>query len=300
LVLDDSQAKTSKLPNLLVGLATPDQPASPVGAGDFGGGRFGGGGTDWQNDAKGYEFWVQGHDDGQFTIPKVRPGKYQLHAIADGVLGEFSQQPIEVKEGETLDLGKLIWKPVRYGKQLWEIGIPNRQGSEFFKGDDYFHWGWYVEYAKLFPNDVHFEIGKSNFRKDWFFEQVPHDTNETNVTGRGTGRATPWAISFNLPDVPKGKATLRLAICGSGARSIDVTVNDQKAGTVAAPGYNATINRDGIGGYWSQRNLSFDASLMHAGQNTLVLTIPAGSLTNGVIYDYLRLELDDQTASAAN
>jgi rhamnogalacturonan endolyase len=248
---------------------------------------------DWQNDAKHYQFWAQGDENGNFEIQNVRPGTYQLHAIADGVLGEFAQQPIEVKAGGKVELGKLEWKPVRYGKQVWEIGIPNRQGSEFFKGDDYFHWGWYVEYAKLFPNDVKFEIGKSDYKKDWFFEQVPHDTNPNNRTGSGQGKATPWTIVFDMPEAPKGKATLRLALCGSGARNIDVTVNDSKAGSVVAPAYNATINRDGIGGYWSERNLAFDAKLLRAGKNELVLTIPPGGLTSGIIYDYLRLELDE-------
>lgn len=55
--------------------------------------------------------------------------------------------------------------------------------------------------------------------------------------------------------------------------------------------YNATINRDGIGGYWVEKDLAFDASMMQAGQNTMTLTIPAGGLTSGIIYDYIRLEL---------
>jgi rhamnogalacturonan endolyase len=297
LVLHDPGAASTKLPNLLVGLAFPDQPApaapppAPGGGGrGFGFGRFGG--TDWQNDAKHYQFWVQGNEDGQFTIPNVRPGTYQLHAIADGVLGEFSKQPITVKEGDKLDLGTLEWCPVRYGQQLWEVGIPNRQGSEFFKGDDYFHWGWYVQYPKLFPKDVNFEIGKSDFHKDWFFEQVPRDTSADNTTGRGLGDATPWSITWNQSGQPHGMCTLRVAICGSGTRSIDVSVNGKTAGTITPPMYNATINRDGIGGYWSERKLSFDAALLHDGQNTLTLTIPSGQLTSGVIYDYLRLELD--------
>jgi len=32
---------------------------------------------------------------------------------------------------------------------------------------------------------------------------------------------------------------------------------------------------------------------MKAGTNVLKLTIPAGSLTSGILYDYLRLELDE-------
>ncbi len=69
-------------------------------------------------------------------------------------------------------------------------------------------------------------------------------------------------------------------------------MNDQSIGDVTGLGYNATINRDGIGGYWGEHDLVFNASLMKAGTNVLKLTIPAGSLTSGIIYDYLRLEVD--------
>jgi len=292
LVLNDPQAPGAKLPNLLVGLAYPDVHA---GTGSAQSGRAGG--VDWQNDAKHYEFWVRGNADGTFTIPKVRPGTYELHAFADGVLGEYNQQPVTVTAGQTLDLGKINWTPVRFGKQLWDIGIPNRSGSEFYGGDNYWHWGWYVHYAKLFPNDVNFTIGQSDFHKDWFFEQVPHGSAD-NADGQGQGRATPWKINFTLPDAPEsGKAVLRLAICavGSGVHGIEVTVNGQPAGTVTPPPYNATINRDGIMGYWAEKDLTFNASLLKEGDNTLTLTIPAGGLTNGIIYDYIRLELVPNT-----
>ena len=198
--------------------------------------------------------------------------------------------------GRSIDLGHLEWTPVRYGRQLWDIGIPNRTGSEFFKGDDYFHWGMYLEYARLFPNDVNYIIGKSDFHKDWYFEQVPHCEDPNNTiekgNGMGTGRSTTWTIRFNQPTAPHGKATLRLAICGVSARSIEVTVNDKPAGSATGLGYNATINRDGIGGYWVEKDVVFDASLMKAGENVMKLTIPAGGLTSGIIYDYLRLEVD--------
>ena len=279
MVLNDPQSPRKDLPNLLVGLAYPDavlpapppaaatEAAAPGGRGGRGG-RGPGGPTaiTWQNDAKHYEFWVRGTADGKFAIPNVRPGKYRLHAIADGVLGEFAKADIVVEAGRPADLGKLEWKPVRYGKQIWDIGIPNRSGAEFFKGDDYYHWGWYLEYPKLFPNDVNYTIGKSDYHKDWFFEQVPH-AEQADATGRGNGRATPWTISFQLPDAPKGKATLRLALTGVSARSIEVTVNGQPAGAVTGLVYNATINRDGIQGSWVEKDVVFDAALMKAGAN---------------------------------
>lgn len=277
--------------------ANTNSPAGPRGfrgRGGFGFGRFGPRVVDWQNDAKYYQFWVRADADGDFRIPNVRPGEYTLHAIADGVLGEFDVSNVTVNAGQSLDLRKLTWQPVRYGKQLWDIGIPNRTASEFFKGHDYFHWGWYLEYPKLFPNDVHYVIGKSDFRKGWFFEQVPHNEDPSNTTGRGFGRATPWTITFNLPNTPKGKAILRLAICGAGTRELDVNVNGRSVGAVNGLFYNATINRDGIGGSWSEHDVTFDASAMKAGKNVMTLTIPGGGLTSGIMYDYLRLALEPE------
>lgn len=274
LALQDPAAKS--LPNLLVGLAFPDTPPRMT----------------WQNDAKHYQFWARGTPDGRFRIPNVRPGTYQLHAIADGVLGEYQKADITIAPGGAVDLGTLDWKPVRYGKQLWEIGIPNRSGAEFYKGDDYFHWGWYLAYSKLFPQDVTYTVGESDYRKDWFFEQVPH-TDAPDPTGRGAGRATTWTVKFTLPQGQHGRATLRLALAGVSTRSIDVSVNDNPAGTVDGLAYNATINRDGIQGSWVEKDVTFDASLLKEGRNVLKLTIPAGGLTSGIIYDYLRLEVDD-------
>ncbi len=276
--------------------------------------------VDWQNDARNYQFWVRGGDDGNFSIPNVRAGKYTLHAIADGVLGEFiltnvvvssgtGVSPVSFSSGKaqsnlekhrrdaratTLTLKNLDWQPLRYGKQLWDIGIPNRTASEFFKGDEYFHWGWYLQYPKLFPRDVNFVIGESDFRKDWFFEQLPYNSDTNNTTGTGRGDGTTWAVIFKLTNAPQGKAILRLAICGIGTRSLWGDMNGQSIGTVSNLAYNATINRDGIGGSWCERDLIFNASLMKAGTNTLELTIPPGSLTSGIMYDYLRLEVDEK------
>ncbi|MGP8259820.1 MAG: polysaccharide lyase family protein [Acidobacteriaceae bacterium] len=299
LILRDPQGPSATLPNLLVGLAYPDQtpaaaqPAQPGGRGPE---RM-----TWQNDAKHYEFWTRGSSSGRFTIHNVRPGTYELHAIADGVLGEYSKASITIKAGGEVSLGKLVWVPVRYGRQLWQIGIPNRSASEFLRGDDHWHWGEYIEYAKLFPNDVNFTIGKSDFRKDWFIYQVPHDELANDLLGRGQGRATPWRINFNLAQAPESGAhgILRLAIAGAGARSIAVDVNGQNAGSIEGLVYNATINRDGVEGSWVEKDLTFDASLLRAGENTLTLTVPAGGLTSGICYDVVRLELASGQTSAA-
>jgi rhamnogalacturonan endolyase len=251
----------------------------------------------WQHDAKHYQFWVVAGPDGTFSIPQVRPGTYTLAALADGIFGEFDGPTVTVAAGKPIALGPIVWKPLRYGRQLWEIGYPNRNGSEFFMGDQYDHWGMYLLYGKLFPNDVHYTVGTSDYRKDWYFEQVPNNAHG-DPPGGMNGADTTWTISFSTSAPLKGTAVFRTGICGVAARHVFVAVNGTPVGDLAPLVYNATINRDGIQGAWSEHDVSFPANLLHAGKNDLTLRIPGGNVMSGVIYDYLRLELDETGTSA--
>jgi rhamnogalacturonan endolyase len=310
IMLNDPQAATTKLPHLTVGLAHADYP----GRGRFGGGRT----VDWAHDAKFYQFWNDGSEDGTFTISNVRPGAYTLHAFADGVLGEFAQSNITVTAGKTVDLPKMEWKPLRYGRQVWEIGYPDRTGGKFYKGDgsNYWLWGWGLRYGDLFPNDITYTIGQSDYHKDWFFEQVPHALSEAwknpaakdplnqrfgwvRVQGSdtwrtiGQGRATTWTIKFNMDKTPAGRAVLRVALAGAdGNGGLAVAVNNQPAGVLRPRPTNALrYNTDKS--VWQECDLAFDAALLKQGENAIQLTVPAGPVTTGVVYDYLRLELDE-------
>jgi rhamnogalacturonan endolyase len=274
IVLSDPGDPHASMNHLLVGLTAPDYLVPR---------RRGGSSTvDWQLDAKHYEFWARGDDQGRFTIPSVRAGKYVLHAIATGVLAEYSRAEIQIEPGKSIDLGRLEWKPVRFGRQLWDIGIPDRTAGEFLHGDHYWQWGLYNQYPKDFPNDVNFVIGKSDFHKDWNYCQCPRADRPDGTT---------WSITFDLSEIPHGKATLRLALAATSARGLTVSVNDQPAGQVGALTDTATIRRDGIRGYWCERDVAFDAGIMKKGTNVMKLTIPPGNPMNGIEYDYLRLEL---------
>ena len=317
LTLNDPQAATTKLPHLTVGLAHPDYASR---AGGFvlrsGNGNL----VTWPHDGNYYQFWTDGSDDGKFTITNVRTGKYTLHAFADGVLGEFAQTNITVEAGKNLDLGQLEWKPVRNGKQVWEIGYPDRTGDKFYKGDaaNYWLWGWYVRYGDLFPNDITYTIGQSDYHKDWFFEQVPHATSEAwkntaakdplnqpfgwmkTATGGadmwgtiGRGRATTWTIKFNMDQAEHGQATLRIALAGAdGNGGLAIGVNGKPVGTIHPTATNA-LRYNTNKGVWQERDQAFDAALLKQGENQMTLTVPGGDLTSGVVYDYLRLELNE-------
>jgi rhamnogalacturonan endolyase len=323
LVLDDPQAASTKLPGLTVGLAHPEFTSQ---AGGFVARAGNGNVVTWDHDGNYYQFWTDGTDDGKFTITNVRPGKYTLHAFADGVLGEFAQTDITVEAGKTLDLGSLTWKPVRYGKQIWEIGYPDRTGGKFFKGDpaNYWLWGWPLRYADLFPHDITYTIGQSDYHKDWFFEETPRATTDAwknpaapdplnqpfgwvqtatgtqdmwRVWGRGT--ATTWTVKFTMPQAGKGEASLRVALAGAdGAGGLEIGVNGQSVGTIRTVATNALrYNTDK--GVWRQYVQKFDGALLHAGDNTMTFTVPAGDLKTGVVWDYLRLELNEDAAPAA-
>jgi rhamnogalacturonan endolyase len=252
----------------------------------------------WQTDAKNYQFWARSDNaDGTFTIPKVSPGTYTLYAFADGVLGEFSKANVQVGRGQTVNLGELAWEPARKGRQIWEIGVANRTGAEFAGGDRFFEPDITLQYPKIFPADVTYTIGESQPGKDWFFAHVPHNTDPAARVEpfRGvvaTGRATPYTIRFRMDAAPRGTAVLRLALCGTGTRALQVSVNGNPAGQIQLGQADGVITRHQVQGLWYERQFEFDASQLKAGENTLTLTVPAGPVNNGVVYDYLRLELN--------
>ena len=108
----------------------------------------------------------------------------------------------------------------------------------------------------------------------------------------GRGRETTWTIKFNMDKAPKGQATLRISLGGSDGGGLSVGVNGKDAGHVRTISTNALrYNTDR--GVWREYSQPFDAALLKAGENEMTLTVPAGDLTSGVCYDYLRLELKE-------
>jgi rhamnogalacturonan endolyase len=191
-----------------------------------------------------------------------------------------------------------------------------------------------LRYALLFPKDITYTIGKSDYHKDWFFEEVPHATNfsfvnpaakdpanqrfgwvkaesleqypQTNTRGPwadyGRGRATTWTVKFNMDKPVRGQAALRVALAGVNAiTQLPVTVNGRSAGAVGSgdKADNArlittnTIRYNSAKGLWQERTVRFDAALLKPGENEMTFTVPGGDLQSGVVWDYLRLELNE-------
>ena len=82
------------------------------------------------------------------------------------------------------------------------------------------------------------------------------------------------------------------AICaGADGGALAIGVNGQPVGSIHPVSTNALrYNTDR--GIWREYAQPFDAALLKPGENQIQLTVPAGPVTSGVVYDYLRLELD--------
>ena len=115
--------------------------------------------------------------------------------------------------------------PSAYGKQIWEIGYPDRAADEFFKGDgaNYWLWGWNLRYALLFPNDLTYTVGKSDWHKDWFFEEVPHATNLSFVNPDAKDPANQrfgWVKAESLTQYPQTDQTGPWRVYGRGRETV--------------------------------------------------------------------------------
>ena len=75
-------------------------------------------------------------------------------------------------------------------------------------------------------------------------------------------------------------------------RRTRAAVNDTSVGGTGPLPDTGVMHRDGIRGYWCERSVPFAATLLKAGKNIIKLRVPANSWVNGVLYDYLRLELE--------
>ncbi|CAN1288414.1 Rhamnogalacturonate lyase [Linum perenne] len=255
----------------------------------------------WQFDVKGYQFWTEADEKGNFVIKNVIPGPYNLYGWVPGVVGSFKHPDlVNVQPGGEVKLGPVTYKAPRNGPTLWEIGIPDRSAAEFYVPDPdpqyvnklYRQYGLWERYTQLYPKtDLVFEVGKSNYSKDWFFAHVLRESGPNNYI------PTTWQIIFDLPDVaPAGNYTLQLALASAQETNTFVYVNDLNAKTPAFAtervGKDNAIARHGIHGIYWFFTAGLPSKLFVKGKNTIFLKSARGcqSALSGVMYDYIRLE----------
>lgn len=250
----------------------------------------------WQKQSKDYTFWTHADANGQFSIPAVRPGDYSLYAAMDGIAGIYELEGLTISQsdGAERDLGELFWSPVRYGKTVWQIGIPNMDSTEFRGGDDYRHWGvLWDPYMEAFPDGVNYVVGESDWSTDWNFVH-PATSLESGAYTYAT-----WTIKFNLDEVPTGMCYLRLGIAGSRDAQLAVFINSLYDDILVQYLNNGQgAPRSGSRGYVEELVAPIVPSKLKVGENTLYVVQQKGKKYSNLHWDYLRLVFPDDEASA--
>ncbi|CAN1809421.1 Rhamnogalacturonate lyase, partial [Linum perenne] len=212
-----------------------------------------------------------------------------------GVVSSFRHpQLITVKAGDELKLGQVAFKPPRTGPTLWEIGIPDRSANEFFVPDadpKYRQYGLWLQYPVVYPkDDVVFQVGVSNYSKDWFFAHVLRADGKTY-------NPTIWKVVFDLPEVsPTGNYTIQIALAAAEMTNTYVYVNDVNAKrphyATGTCGTDNAIARHGNHGLYRFFSGGLPSNLFIKGKNTIFMRQARASnyAYAGVMYDYIRLE----------
>ncbi|MDE3237160.1 MAG: hypothetical protein KGO81_14510 [Bacteroidota bacterium] len=228
-------------------------------------------GYDWQAQSQGYIYYCTTDENGLFQMSNIRSGNYTLYAYGSNETEEFSKSNIHVKAGVTTILGKLQWQPVRYGKQLWQIGIADRKTTGFALSNHKRNYSVF----KMPPANLTYTIGKSK-ESDWYYAQTKPGT---------------WTIEFNNIETFNDSATLTLAFAGYARNpTLIVTVNDTQVASVTG-GNDASVYRSAVaGGYYQLQRITFPSTLLLKGNNHIDLTIQSMKEGAGIMYDAIKLE----------
>ena len=110
----------------------------------------------------------------------------------------------------------------------------------------------------------------------------------SRVGGAQTFLGPVLAIPYSVPPAFKGASSatgVYVVFPTQGDAAVKVRTEERRRSLFKVPVFQA--------------DLKFDAALLKSGENEMKLNVPAGDLTTGVVYDYLRLELDENSAISA-
>jgi len=270
-----------------------------------------------------YMFWTTGDSNGNFSIPKVRPGNYMLFSYVPGIWGELQVSNVVVSANQTTSLGVISWNPPHLQQRLWRIGTPDHSTAEFHLGNYPKQFGlWWRYLNDMGTNDLNFTIGQSVEAKDWYYAQcsmgITPQSGANNLTDHtqtnGIYWSPKWNVIFNLTNLPTTNVLFTLALAGGRGTAFYTYLNGvnatpapyQSSGIYTADGANLYRDVVTIGRY-QYYQISFAPNLFVVGTNTLSITIrqpgAQGSWNNGtntsaypdlvqggIMYDFLQME----------
>ena len=225
---------------------------------------------------KGYIFWAETDKKGNFSIPKVRRGKYSLYVYA--LEGENTDQlehtGIEVKKGGKMNIGTVKWAPKKYENLLWRIGEADRLSDGFKLADSPRAYGLF----NLVPDSLTYVVGKSNPAEDWYFIE--------------SRKGSCWTIAFDLDKTYEGDAHLTISAAAATQKPRMVyELNGQKIGELFYPDSDGSIYRSGVrSGAHQLKVIDFPAKILKKGKNVLTISIPSVKEKGGLMWDCLKLE----------
>ena len=281
--------------------------------------------------ATNFLFWTTSDTNGNFSIPKVRPGNYQLFSYVPGIWGELQISNIVVLPDQTNNLGVINWNPPHLAQRLWRVGTPDHSSKEFHLGNYPKQFGlWWRYLNDKSTNDVNFVIGQSVESNDWYYAQCsvgitpqsyPNLTDHTQTNGNYW--SPHWNVIFNLTNLPPTNVLLTVAFAGGNGTYFYTYINGVNAtptiSGVSDPyhGVGTTsgvdIYRDVVTvGRYQYFQFSYPTNLFVVGTNTFTITIrqpgAPGSWTGtyypelvqgGLIYDFLQMETGSQIILSA-
>ena len=226
---------------------------------------------------------------------------------------------VTVTGGATTALGNVTWTPTRVGATVFEIGYPDRTARKFRHGDDFWVgdigpsntepaavWTKYLEFPYDFPNGLTYNVGTSRWSTDWnFVEPVLTSSSFTYNNPTET-------ITFNLASAPTtgGTGSFYIGLASNMSDATIVTLNGSNLGSTTgvtsvpasnnSNGYYSSYDecdstiREGNNALFTDERLTFPASLLKAGTNTITIQMRQTGGTyfaDHIMFDYLRMEL---------
>jgi rhamnogalacturonan endolyase len=222
-----------------------------------------------------FMFYANADAEGKFTIPNVRPGNYALYAYAtEGSITSQLEKDGVVVRGAVVDLGTVLWTPPKYATLVWQIGKADRMSTEFKFGDQLRN----IKWIGMVPADLTYTIGSSKEREDWYYAQ---------------GQVGNWDVKFNLDHAYAGTAYLTVAIAGvSNAPHLTISVNGKEVRSLVYANDAATYRAAVRSARYQLEEISFPASLLNVGSNTIRFGMTEVGKNGGIMYDTLKLEVD--------
>ena len=240
-------------------------------------------GADLLDQGKRYMYWGLTDKDGNYNIDHVRPGTYTLYmyATTGEVTDQFSVNNMVIS-GATTQLDTIKWRPAKYQNLLWMIGENDRMSTGFHYSDTIRQYGLY----SLPPATLNYVVGTSKPANDWYYAQT---------------KVGSWTVTFNNPIAQTGNAVLTASIAGAAyPPSVDVYVNGVKKTTWTFTSDACVYRSAVLGGRHDLKILTFPASALVVGQNTIKLNATSVGTRGGVIYDCIKLEAGNLSTGIEN